>query len=377
MTPEVGAAVGATADIAADARFEHGLVVGKFYPPHAGHLNLVRHALARCRTVTVQVLASSAESLPGELRAAWLRELVPTARVVHGLDDAEVDYASPAAWQAHLAIMRDLLDPADGPVDAVLTSDTYGRELAQRLGATWVRVDPSRQDLPVSARAVRADPARYWWALPAPVRAWYVRRVVVLGAESTGTTTLSHALATHYGTPWVPEYGRQWCEERPGGLEAPWVSAEFDLIARAQAATEDEAARRTPRPLLVTDTDVLATAVWHERYVGSRSATVEALAGRRRPDLYVLTGDDIPFVQDGWRDGEHIRHDMHARFREVLRATGVPWIEVRGDHDRRMAQATAAIDALVARPRELSAPLPEAHVGLSTPGVLTDPEETP
>ena len=68
---------------------------------------------------------------------------------------------------------------------------------------------------------------------------------------------------------------------------------------------------------------------------------------------------------------------MHTRFREVLRATGVPWIEVRGDHDRRMAQATAAIDELVARPRELSAPLPEAHVGLSTPGVLTDPEETP
>ena len=50
MTPEAGAAVGATADTAADTRFEHGLVVGKFYPPHAGHLNLVRHALARCRT---------------------------------------------------------------------------------------------------------------------------------------------------------------------------------------------------------------------------------------------------------------------------------------------------------------------------------------
>ena len=53
MTPEAGAAVGATADTAADASFEHGLVVGKFYPSHAGHLNLVRHALARCRTVTV------------------------------------------------------------------------------------------------------------------------------------------------------------------------------------------------------------------------------------------------------------------------------------------------------------------------------------
>lgn len=364
----------------ADRPLSHGLVVGKFYPPHAGHLNLVRHALSRCRTVTVEVLSSSAESLPGELRAAWLRELLPTARVVHGVDDLEVDYASEAAWQAHVGIMRDLLDPADGPVDAVFTSDSYGDELAARLDATWVRVDPSRLGLPVSARAVRADPAGHWWALPAPVRAWYVRRVVVLGAESTGTTTLSRVLAARYSTPWVAEYGRQWSQDRPGGLDAPWVSAEFDLIAQVQAGLEDEAARRSPVPLLVTDTDVLATAVWHERYVGSRSATVEALAARRRPDLYILTGDDIPFVQDGLRDGEHIRHDMHARFREVLSDSGVPWIEVRGDRARRLAAATAAVDALVERPRELSAPLPEHHVGacaLGSTSAATPTEELP
>jgi HTH-type transcriptional repressor of NAD biosynthesis genes len=92
---------------------------------------------------------------------------------------------------------------------------------------------------------------------------------------------------------------------------------------------EDEAAMLSG-PVLVCDTDVLAAAVWHERYVGTRSDVVEEMAPQRRPHLYVLTADDIDFVQDGLRDGEHLRGWMTERFREVVGATGVPWLEVRG-----------------------------------------------
>lgn len=340
----------------------HGLVIGKFYPPHAGHLALVRAAQARCDRVTVQVLASSAESVPGALRASWLREELPTAHVVHGLDDAPVDYADPAAWDAHTAVITSLLD---APVDLVVTSDSYGEELARRLGAAWHRVDPGRHGLPVSGTAVRADPGRYWWALPAAVRAWFVRRVVVTGAESTGTTTLAQALTAHYGLPSVPEFGREWTTLREGGLEAPWHTAEFDLVAREQARREDDAARRTPRPLLVCDTDVTTTAIWHERYVGRPSPSVAALAEPRVPDLYLLTGDEIPFVQDGWRDGEHVRHAMQQRFRDELarrhERAGVPWVELRGTPDERFAAAVALVDDLLRRPRDLAEPLPEAN----------------
>ncbi|WP_454729931.1 AAA family ATPase [Cellulosimicrobium protaetiae] len=368
-------------------RLAHGLVIGKFYPPHAGHVHLVRTALARCERVTVQVLASTSESIPAALRAAWLRAEVPGARVVHGLDDAPVDYADPHAWDEHVKVMRSLLDPDDPPVDAVLTSDRYGVELARRFDATWVQVDPDRRHLPVSGSAVRADPAEHWWALPAAVRSWYVRRVVVLGAESTGSTTLATDLAAHLGLDPVLEFGREWSEVRPGGLAAPWHTAEFDLVAREQARREDAAAATSPVPLLVCDTDVLATTLWHERYVGHRSPTVEALAATRRPDLYVLTGDEIPFVQDGLRDGEHVRHAMQDRFREVLAATGprlddpadvvqhlgpaelptpdgghpgVPWFEVRGDRASRLAQALAAVAPLLATPRHVADPLPQA-----------------
>jgi NadR type nicotinamide-nucleotide adenylyltransferase len=354
----------------------HGLVIGKFYPVHAGHLNLVRTALARCARVTVQVLVSTQESIPGEVRAQWIRDELPQARVLVGLDDEPVDYDSAAAWDAHVRVMRRLLedasdgtDPTATSIDAVFTSDEYGAELARRFGAAWVQVDPGRQAVGVSGSAVRADPGAHWWSLPAGVRAWFARRVVVLGAESTGTTTLAEDLQQHYGLPPVVEFGREWSEIRPGGLAAPWHTAEFDLVAREQSRIEDAAAERSPRPLVVCDTDALATTLWHERYVGAASPSVVALAAARVPDLYLLTGDEIPFVQDGTRDGEHIRHQMQAAFRSTLAAQheagGAPWAELRGARAERLARAVELVDAVCAEPRAIAEPMPQAGRGLS------------
>lgn len=329
-------------------RYAHGLVIGTFYPPHVGHLALIRAALSACDRVTVEVLGGSTESLPVPLRVAWLREEAPTARLTSVVDDAPIDFESASAWDHHTAVIRSLLDPTDGPVSALFTSDAYGEELAHRLGATWVRVDPGRSALTVSSTAVRADVAGQWWALPGPVRQHLAKRVVVVGAESTGTTTLAQELAEHFGVPCVPEYGREWTEERPGGIQSPWQSVEFDLVAGQQARLEDDAARRSPRPLLICDTDVLATAVWHERYVGARSATVEALARARVPALYLLTAPDIPFVQDGMRDGEHLRSWMTGRFREALAHQPAPWVELSGSRDTRLSGGIRAVEEVLA-----------------------------
>ncbi|MGY4858958.1 AAA family ATPase [Cryobacterium sp. AP23] len=328
-----------------DRRFRHGLVLGKFYPLHAGHSALIRTALARSDRVTVQLLGASQESIPLTVREAWLREEHPTARLVSAMDDAPVDFDSSDAWEAHMVPIRALLD---APVDAVFSSDPYGAELALRLGAEWVQVDPGRRHTPVSGTAIRADVPGNWWALAPAVRAWLTPRVVVLGAESTGSTTLAAALAGQYGTEVVPEYGREHSETRPGGLDTPWRSDEFDLIVDRQINLENQALRRVPRPLLICDTDVLATTLWHERYVGPTPAHLLARAAAHPPALYLLTGDEIPFVQDGLRDGEHIRHAMQQHFRDTLAAQPVPWLEVTGSVADRVAQASAAVDRMLA-----------------------------
>ncbi|MDT3345895.1 AAA family ATPase [Microbacterium aquilitoris] len=337
-----------------DTRFRHGVVVGKFYPLHAGHAHLIRSAARQCERVTVEVIAASVESIPLAQRAAWIREEHPTVRVVDHLDDTPVDFASDTAWEAHTATIAGLLD---SPADAVFTSDAYGEELARRLGATWVQVDPGRVHNPVSGTAIRADIAAHWHELAPAARASLAARIVVLGAESTGSTTLAAALAEELGTTWVPEYGREYSEIRDGGLDAPWRSDEFDLVVDRQMAMEDAALRRVRTPVLVCDTDVLATALWHERYVGRPAPGIRRRAEGHRPALYVLTGDEIPFVQDGMRDGEHIRHAMQRRFREVLAEQSAPWLEVRGSVAERVAAVLPAAREAIARATSFAAPL--------------------
>ncbi|MFF2277197.1 AAA family ATPase [Agromyces sp. NPDC058126] len=348
-------------------RFAHGLVIGRFHPLHAGHSSLITSALRACDRVTVEVLGSSGETIPLDARAEWVREEHPTARVVAAVDDAPVDFDSDASWEAHTALIATL---AAGPVDAVFTSDPYGAELAGRLGAEWVQVDPGRVLNPVSGTAVRADPWGLWHELAPAARAHLAARVVVVGAASTGTTTLSAALAEALGTDWVPEYGREYSATREGGPTGPWRSDEFDLIVDRQLALEQTALRRVPVPVLVCDTDVLATAIRHEWHVGHEAPRLVARAAAHRPVLYVLAGDEIPFV-DGTGDGGGSRRAAQQRFRDALAASGVPWLEVHGDVEDRVARALPAIQSALRDHLASAAPLegrpavepPDATVG--------------
>ena len=91
--------------------------------------------------------------------------------------------------------------------------------------------------------------------------------------------------------------------------------------------------------------------MWEERYLGSVSPDVSAAArdAAQRADLYLLTSDDdVPFVDDGMRDGEHLRAWMSGRFRAELRSAGVACVELTGSYRQRLTDAMAACDALVA-----------------------------
>lgn len=332
----------------------HAIVVGRFCPPHAGHDLVIDAALAACDRVTVVLLGRSGEPIPLALRHAWLEELHPGARVVSGICDLPPDYDDPGCFARHEAA---IVAAVGEPFDTVVSSERYGAELARRRGCRHLMVDRARRAVPVSATAVRADPAAHWAHLRAPVRAYYTRRVAVVGAESTGTTTLARALAAHYDTEWVPEYGRAVSEERlAAGTFGAWSDADFLAIARRQQADEDAAARRAG-PVLICDTDALATCIWQERYRGRSTPDVEAVAAARGYDLYILTRDDVPFAQDGVRDGEHLRTWMHDRLVERLMETRREWLLVSGPPDERVEQALAAVDDACRRAWTYSAPL--------------------
>ena len=322
----------------------HGLIIGKFLPLHLGHRHLIETALTRCDELTIVLFGRSVEPIPLAVRQAWLAELFPAVRVVGGMDDHPVDFDDDDIWKHWIDATLAAFDSLDGRrPDVVFSSEEYGAELARRLGADSEVVDLERTTVPVSGSLIRADPLGHWHVLDPPVRAWFAKRVAVVGAESTGKSTLCAHLADHFDTTWVPEYGREYCEVR--GLEAPWTSDEFEVIAARQLADEDAAAREANR-VVICDTDALATGIWHERYLHARHAEVEAMI--RPYDLYLVTTPDVPWVDDGLRDSADDREWMTDRFVEELDARGARYELITGTWNDRDAAAIAAVERVLA-----------------------------
>jgi len=319
-------------------KYNHAVVVGKFYPPHKGHEFLIQTALDQSKQVTVIVCDKDGQVPHAELRANWLRKLFPRACVVVTVDDLPDDDS--VAWA------KRTIEILGHKPDAVFTSEAYGDPYAAALACKHVCVDRARKTVPISGTRVRENPFASWEYLSPIVRAYYAKRIVILGAESTGTTTLAKELALHYHTTWVPEYGRVYSEGKLFDQHGShWTSEEFTHIARMQNTMENALAQVCNK-LLICDTDAFATSVWHERYMECESVAVESLADEQNHSFYILTGDEIPFVQDGTRDGEHIRHSMHNRFEEKLKQTHRPYVVVRGTKQERLLQAVQVIDAL-------------------------------
>jgi HTH-type transcriptional regulator, transcriptional repressor of NAD biosynthesis genes len=148
-----------------------GLVIGRFDPPHLGHSYLIEQAAAQVDALVVYVNTSDGEAAPGGLRAAWLAELHPDVTVVEVRHDLRTDWSDEALWAEWISLFRSHW-PYDAGPDVVFSSEGYGSEIARRLGAQGVAVDPERGAVPVSATMVRADPLAHLHFLAPPVRAW-------------------------------------------------------------------------------------------------------------------------------------------------------------------------------------------------------------
>jgi HTH-type transcriptional repressor of NAD biosynthesis genes len=324
------------------ATAERGLVIGKFWPPHKGHTFILDYALERCKVLYIIVCErhDRVERPSGLQRRDWLAARYPTAKVM--LKEDKYDQEDSRLW-------ADLCRKWLGFVpDVVFTSEKYGDPFCAYLGSRHILVDLERKTVPISATRVRADPLSTWEYQTSLARSIYALRVVIVGAESTGKTTLAQRLAKHYNTCWVPEVGRDVTEAKLASGSYKWASQDFMDIATAQAAREDELAGQC-NGLLICDTDAFATGIWHERYMNyERSATVEAITASTPAALYLIPDvAAMPFVQDGTRDGEHLRKWMFERFLERLQETERPFIMLVGDYEGIFQQAVKEVDRLL------------------------------
>ena len=314
-----------------------GFLLGKFMPPHRGHLMLCDFARNYCDALTVLVCSLPGDPIAGDLRAAWMRELVPGARIVHFDKDVPQEPSDhPDFWR----IWREIIHSVHPePIDYAFTSEPYGGRLAEEIGARHVPFDPARSAAPVSATDIRRSPMLFWDYLPAPVRSHYVKTVCLFGPESTGKSTLAKRLAAHYRTIAAPEYGRIYCEIFGTYCKADDLRA----IVKGQKALEFAAKRQANR-LLILDTDRLMTALWADMLLGLRPPDLDVV--EETADLYLLADVDIPWADDGTRyfPGDDARKRFYRICREELEKRNLPFETIGGDRDGRLKAAVDAVD---------------------------------
>lgn len=172
-----------------------------------------------------------------------------------------------------------------------------------------------------------------------------LHRIVIIGAESTGKTTLAQALASHYSEPWTEEFVRAYVDQ----LDRELQPEDLEPIARGQLATEDAKLEQTKR-LIVHDTNILSSIIYAKHYFDARIDWVNQRFRERNYSLYILCPPDIPWKADpGQRDGPIARAQLHQTFKTQLESLKLPYLEVQGTNEQRLKQAVTVTDKLLER----------------------------
>ncbi|ABR90268.1 Uncharacterized conserved protein [Janthinobacterium sp. Marseille] len=162
-------------------------------------------------------------------------------------------------------------------------------------------------------------------------------RIALLGAESTGKSTLAAALAAHYQTVWVPEYLREFVEVKQRTPQAH----EQIQIAHTQIARENIAAVQARR-FLFCDTTPLMTALYSQFYFGEVEPALSRLAAAHRYDFTIVAEPSNPWVADGLqRESDNVRQEIHRLLLQALDTAAIPYLLVSGDTGQRVQQVSA------------------------------------
>jgi NadR type nicotinamide-nucleotide adenylyltransferase len=171
-----------------------------------------------------------------------------------------------------------------------------------------------------------------------------LKKIVVIGPESTGKSSLCEALAARFHTEWVREYAREYLEEHGMGYSYETLS----VIARGQLASEEAGAARGAG-LLFIDTDLYVIKVWSEYVFGRCETWILDEIERRKYDAYLLCNTDLPWAHDPLREYPDVgvRERLYHIYKDILVNQSVPWAEIRGAGDERLRGAIGAVERLL------------------------------
>lgn len=184
-----------------------------------------------------------------------------------------------------------------------------------------------------------------------------IKKIVIVGPESTGKSTLCEKLAVHYNSIWVKEYAREYLLKN--GTD--YTFDNLSDVAKGQLANEEEGVRiineklkiendtLSPSSPLFIDTDMIVMKVWCEFVFDKCHNWILNEIAERKYDLYLLGNIDAPWVKDELREYPDLatRERLYYHYKDIMVNQNVPWVDISGTYEQRLQKAITAVDELI------------------------------
>ncbi len=335
-----------------------GFIGGKFLPLHLGHVYAIVHASANLDELYVVLSHSEIRDrelcqntrmhyIPANIRLRWLSQLtrdMPHVKVIAIEDDQDNDNYN---WAEGAQLIKKAIGK---PIDYVFSSEKEYNDIFKELypGSKHKLIDPQRSLVNISATRIRSEGVfKHWEFIPDFVRPYFIKKVVLVGTESCGKSTLTRNLAKIYNTTYVEEYGRTLCEEL-GGCEGIMVKEDYQKIAYGHKMEEFKAIQHANK-LVFIDTEAIVTQFYSHLYNDVHQPVLDEMAILQDYDLWLFLEPDVKWVNDGLRvHGEETVRDKNNRhLKSLLEKHNIHYHELSGGYENRLKHAIEMIQTLL------------------------------
>lgn len=276
-----------------------GIFIGKFFPPHRGHLTSILTAYTMCDQLYVIICHRPEYEISWQLRKQWLsQELQNFENVKIVVVDENNIPVYPSGWNEFCNLVRKSIP---GQIDFVFGGEIQdAAEYEKRLNAKYILLHPNHSAWPICGEEIRKNPYKHWDYIVGSARPYFIHKVLITGTESCGKTTLTKMLAKIYNTSWSEEVGRYYAKDYLGGDESIFTDEDFARIAHLQYES-DYHAMRTANKICFFDTDAVVTNYYSKLYMGHKNKRVESFIKKDNYDLIIIMSPSVKWVNDGQR----------------------------------------------------------------------------